>query len=482
MKNLLTKFVVFLFVASFISCGEDYSSPLKGQTVEDVVFEAASFGNASKTISFGNEDLSKCVLTYNSNWCDVTIQGSSIVISVQNNGTYEERQAIITITDPEDGTTLSFKVVQQQNNAIIVDGEKFEIPEEGGEIIVKVQSNVNYNVDIPTNATWLTKVSSSTRGLSNSTIKLKADKNNSGDIREAVVKLSDSASGTTSQITVKQKLTPVVAIDKEEVTIDEFGGDFNIAISSNIPLDIKSDADWVVLGDKTSTGDFSFDQKVKVKALPGSTNSRSASIIVTDKDGKWELRKVVSIKQNLSLSIQSDDFEIYEGESYTIKLINNTGKTVSWKSSNNSVATVDSSGKVTGVGKGTAKITVSSADGKYSDQVTVTVKYYDITSYISASTSAGLTSIVSSSGSFYGYFVSSTIKNGSNKSITVNKCTIYEGGSLLGTETDFGTAKAGGTKSVSVRNAYIDITTRSYKFVWEYSYNGKTYTYTSNYR
>ena len=50
MKNLLTKFVVFLFVASFISCGEDYSSPLKGQTVEDVVFEAASFGNASKTI------------------------------------------------------------------------------------------------------------------------------------------------------------------------------------------------------------------------------------------------------------------------------------------------------------------------------------------------------------------------------------------------------------------------------------------------
>jgi uncharacterized protein YjdB len=46
---------------------------------------------------------------------------------------------------------------------------------------------------------------------------------------------------------------------------------------------------------------------------------------------------------------------------------------VTWSSSNIEVATVNSTGMVTAVKAGTAEITVTSADKKYTDKVKVTV-------------------------------------------------------------------------------------------------------------
>ena len=134
MKTIKYSFLTLISViisACFVSCSEDYSSPLKGKTVNDVVFET---GVNSKTVSIGTEDLTKCTVASNAIWCRPTIAGSSVNVLVQSNDTYEERKAIVTLTDPEDATTLSFNVIQNQNDAIIVDGKTFEIPEEGGEV------------------------------------------------------------------------------------------------------------------------------------------------------------------------------------------------------------------------------------------------------------------------------------------------------------------------------------------------------------
>lgn len=53
---------------------------------------------------------------------------------------------------------------------------------------------------------------------------------------------------------------------------------------------------------------------------------------------------------------------------------NASNKTLIWTSSNAKVAKVDSTGKVTAVGKGTAIITVKSVDGEYTSQCKITVK------------------------------------------------------------------------------------------------------------
>lgn len=468
--SILTLISVVISVC-LVSCSEDYSSPLKGKTVNDVVFET---GIHSKTVSIGTEDLTKCTVASSANWCRPTIEGSSVSIFVQNNDTYEERKAIVTLTDPEDATTLSFNVIQNQNDAIIVDGKTFEIPEEGGEVSIKVKSNLNYVVEIPANATWLTKSTSSTRGLSDSTVKLKADKNNSGDEREAIVKLTDSKSGTTSEFTVKQSLTPVIKLSIESFEIDEMGGEFEVTVNSNIDLNIDIDDYWVSLGEKKEADGFSFIQKFVVSPIPEDGSSRSTFVSFVPKNNKWEIYKNLKISQSKSLSIKDKSVKIWAGESYTLNVVNNTGKSLTWKSSNTSVATVNSSGKVTGVSNGNATITVTTTDGKFSDQTTITVK--DIRQYITGFCNTGM-----SIGQGVKYSIGCYIENGSDQNIELTKCTVYKNGNYVDSMSFSKTLQPGQFEGVKLES-YSNITAYPYKFVWEYVFKGNTYTLDCNYQ
>ena len=72
-------------------------------------------------------------------WCTASAKGKVLTVTVQSNDTYEERQATVTVTDPGDQTSITFKVFQKQNDAILIDGSTFVVPEEGGDISVKVQ-------------------------------------------------------------------------------------------------------------------------------------------------------------------------------------------------------------------------------------------------------------------------------------------------------------------------------------------------------
>lgn len=73
----------------------------------------------------------------------------------------------------------------------------------------------------------------------------------------------------------------------------------------------------------------------------------------------------VTINYKKSISLYADPVPATSG--YSSKIV--------WKSSNTRVATVDENGFVTATGRGTAVITASTADGKYSDTCNVTVTY-----------------------------------------------------------------------------------------------------------
>lgn len=364
--SLLSLFLVVISITCTVSCGEDYSSPLKGIVIDKQTFET---GTNNKTVSIGTKDISKCTITSSAVWCSASIQGSSVVINVQPNETYEERQATITLTDPEDATTLSFSVVQKQNDAILIDNKSYTIPEDGGEVKIDVQSNVAYEVEIPSDADWLKKVS--TRSLTSSSVVLRASKNESGDEREAKVTFVYKDTGVKTQVTILQGFTPYLEIDKDEILLDVNGGKFSIAVSTNTDIDIVRDDSWVYIQDRTDEKGFSFVQNFYVEPI---SSSRSTTITFRCSNTKWGLSKKVVLKQTVRFYIDDKNVTLGVGEKKNLKLVNETGKDVTWMSWNPTVATVDSKGKLTGISEGSARISVMTKDGSHSDEISVKVE------------------------------------------------------------------------------------------------------------
>ena len=367
------KFCTICMIATMVSilvtsCSKEYSSPLKGQVVKDLTFESSQ---SSKSVTVADAELTGFTIKSSELWCTAAAQGKVLSVTVRENDTYDDRQATITVTDPGDQTTITFKVMQKQNDAILIDGSTFVVPEEGGDINIKIQSNVNYEVEIPASATWLTKSTrASTRGLESSTIVLTAEKNNSGEEREAIVTFIDKESGVSSKITIKQSLTPYIEVDKDQITLSEDEKEIEIVVKTNINLETVITNDWITDNGRGSNGDLNFTQKLKI-AKNNSGDERGA--VVTFENKNYRLISNISIKQSLTpyIEIEKNQISLSENEQ-EIEIV---------VKSNISVKTTITNDWITDIGienngdfNYTQKLKVSAFSGRVSRSAVVTFK------------------------------------------------------------------------------------------------------------
>lgn len=103
----------------------------------------------------------------------------------------------------------------------------------------------------------------------------------------------------------------------------------------------------------------------------------AATITVTTEDGEHSAAcKVTVIQPAAGITLDKQKVALVGAATEQLKAAvvpAEANQTVVWKSSNESVATVDQTGKVTAVSKGTATIIVSTEDGVYSQDCAVTV-------------------------------------------------------------------------------------------------------------
>ncbi len=110
----------------------------------------------------------------------------------------------------------------------------------------------------------------------------------------------------------------------------------------------------------------------------------SATITVTTHDGSKTAACIISVSKDTipakDIKLDRTSASMYEGGSIRLTAIltpSDSTDTVAWKSSNNSIATVDQDGNVKAVSKGTATITASTGGGYLVANCIVTVKQAD---------------------------------------------------------------------------------------------------------
>lgn len=108
--------------------------------------------------------------------------GDAVIgIYVMNNSTGEDREGTITVTCEEITTTIIVR--QSANDALSLDGNTIQMTYAGGEVIIPVEANVEYSVDI--RDSWITD--GGTRVMNHYQHAIIVDHNESEEDREAVI-------------------------------------------------------------------------------------------------------------------------------------------------------------------------------------------------------------------------------------------------------------------------------------------------------
>ena len=179
----------------------------------------------------------------------------------------------------------------------------------------------------------------------------------------------------TCSVTVQKKVIAVTS-----VTLNKTQLSLNKGQNETLTATVKPDnaTDKSVTWSSSNTAVATVNSKGKVTAVAG------GNATITAKAGGQQATCTVTVSVPLeSISLNKTKLVLNKGQSETltatVKPDDATDKAVTWSSSNFSVATVDSNGKVTAIGGGNATITAKAGDRQATCAVTVTIPVESIT-------------------------------------------------------------------------------------------------------
>lgn len=380
--------LMLMMCISVGSCGGDgYSTRIHELLIQkDITFEAdeENGGSLTTVMTLRNEDLTCYSVISDQEWCKaiIDVKASTITISVTENETFDDRKAVVTLLDIVDGvSSRPINVTQKQNDVVRLDdaSNKYEVNSNGGQVVINVESNVNYSVLIPADVDWITVPGSNgTRGLVKSQVILEVAKNTTEKARSAQVSIKDESSGAQILVLIQQEFEAFLRVKDNSFTFDEHGGEVSIYIITNVSsfdFYTEPEDDWIKKkGGYEVIDDTTVCQKITIAPFTDKEPRRTSTVSIQNKSFKELKECEVDIIQTKDLFIIEESIQMMRGGLQKLTLYNATEESVLWKSQDERVAEVDKKGNVSGISGGSTIITVTSADGLHSDQVTVTVE------------------------------------------------------------------------------------------------------------
>ena len=476
MKSIQTSCLIALLAVlgfSLTSCEKEYVSELQTLTFADMSFNV---DGGTQTQVFTNHDLSNYSIKSTEAWAAglIDVKNATIYISVDENATYDERTAKITISDFKDGvSSKSFTVKQDSKKGIIVDKDSYSIGMDGGEISVTVNKNVDYDVTIPTDvAKWVSVASKAgSRGLQPSTLTLKVERNRSGAVRQGAIKIANSQEGLQQTITITQEFEASFSVTPLTMEFDELKHDTVVMVHANFTVYPYCEDSWVSYKRNGKETDDDFTYSLYIQPFYDKAAKRTTTFLVDNSQVGQATE--VKITQYRTLYFKSEEKVMEVGQYLALEgdeeVVNTREIPVIYASSDTTVATITSYGRVTGIGEGYCTITVSSEDGKYKDYMYITVnKAFDIKEHITSSWA------FREQGDSV-YAIKSTIRNNStDKTIRLKSHKIYfNDGKGTDSDTYNDEALTAGSKEST---DFVEIHgSKNYWVEWVFSYDNKNY-------
>lgn len=291
----------------------------------------------------------------------------TLTFSIAENKSYDAREGKITLK-PQQGNVQEqvITVRQAQKDALNVEKISYDMPYGGGEIEIKVEANVTF--DVTPNVDWLHYTQ--TKALGNSTVCIKVDENKTFSNREGKIEIAQKNGSLKHTITVKQVgRIAVTSVELNKTSLQMKEGDTETLVATVKP---ENATDKTITWSSSNANIASVDGNGKVMAV------KEGTATITVKAGGESAACAVTIKKDVpvsSIALNKTSLFLRVGESETLTATiepeGATDKAVIWSSSENSIAIVDENGKVTAIKEGSAVITAKAGEKSASCSVTV---------------------------------------------------------------------------------------------------------------
>lgn len=333
MKSKIFYFLLALMVATVSACSSD--DPL----VPSITVPTGSENYFGKNIDFQTTASSKDI-TFNSNmdwnievpqnidWCKVSPTSGNagtqnVTISVSDNETYDDRSAVLRFCVGD--STKTIIVNQKQLDALTLTADKFEIPQEGGNIDVEVKSNIDFTYVIPEEfASWIHASSRGSRALTSHHLSFSISASEEYEKREGQIIIK---SGNKEEVVkIYQGGGGLLTLTSNDISVGSEGGTAEIVVNSNFDFDIEMpNVDWLKKVDASMTRAISSHVVKFMVAENKGYDERSASVKIFDKNSN--LSETVKITQSQLNAILVDGEKNYsfdeEGGDFTVTLNSN---------------------------------------------------------------------------------------------------------------------------------------------------------------
>lgn len=324
---------VVLLVATVSACSSD--DPL----VPSITVPTGSENYFGKNIDFQTTASSKDI-TFNSNmdwnievpqnidWCKVSPTSGNagtqnVTISVSDNETYDDRSAVLRFCVGD--STKTIIVNQKQLDALTLTADKFEVPQEGGNIDVEVKSNIDFTYVIPEEfASWIHASSRGSRALTSHHLSFSISASEEYEKREGQIIIK---SGNKEEVVkIYQGGGGLLTLTPNDISVGSEGGTAEIVVNSNFDFDIEMpNVDWLKKVDASMTRAISSHVVKFMVAENKGYDERSASVKIFDKNSN--LSETVKITQSQLNAILVDGEKNYsfdeEGGDFTVTLNSN---------------------------------------------------------------------------------------------------------------------------------------------------------------
>lgn len=201
-----------------------------------------------------------------------------ISMSLDANTGFDARSANIFIMAGE--YTEELVVTQGQNNSISVSQTEFTVPSTGSRIELQVSSNVEYSIEIPNSATWITRVEEDTKALTESLLVLDIAPNDTYEARSAELKIRPEGEDEINITVLQVRNVDLIVSLPDTVRLGVSDTTFVMDISTNLDYSVNlASNSWLTMQEPSrslETATYTFTAEANPKELRSATLSIDA--------------------------------------------------------------------------------------------------------------------------------------------------------------------------------------------------------------